>query len=320
MGSLLPSGRFFLSFLLITYFASCKQHTSTEVVSLAEASVHSGSSQESAGQTSQPLTSSFKDYWYAGEAEITSYALQQARYGELREGTAMLIYVTEPFLEGKQVKAESASLNNIPVLKLNATRNFLTGIYPYSIMSSTFYPVANDQHATKITASIQEWCGHVYAQLNNREQFEITAHSYFQSEADQSFHLQKATLENELWTKLRIRPETLPVGDLEVIPSLDFLRLVHQPLKAYRASASLTAKGTQQIYTLTYPDLRRTLTIHFQTAFPHAIEEWTETYPSGSSSNAPLQTSRATKIARLKTAYWRKNGNEDVSLRDSLGI
>ncbi len=320
MSSLLPSGRFLLSLLFITYFASCKQNTSAEAVSLAEASNRGGGSHELTGQNNKPLSGDFKDYWYAGEAEITSYTLQQARYGELREGTAMLIFVTEPFLEGKQVKAESTSPNNIPVLKLNTTRNFLTGIYPYSIMSSTFYPVADNQHALKIASSIQEWCGHVYAQLNNRAQFEINTHSYFEAEADQSFHIEKATLENELWTKIRIRPETLPTGDFEVIPALDYLRLVHQPLKAYRATASLTAKGTRQIYTLTYPGLKRTLTIHFQTAFPYAIEEWTETYPSGFGANASMLTSRATKIARLKTAYWRKNGNEDVSLRDSLGI
>ncbi|MEX0361456.1 MAG: septum formation inhibitor Maf, partial [Allomuricauda sp.] len=49
------------------------------------------------------LSEDFKSYWYAGNAEITSYKLEQARYGELRDGTAVLIYVTEPFLPEKQV-------------------------------------------------------------------------------------------------------------------------------------------------------------------------------------------------------------------------
>jgi hypothetical protein len=43
------------------------------------------------------LSQGFKDYWYAGEAEITSYELEQARYGEIRKGHAVLIYVTEEF-------------------------------------------------------------------------------------------------------------------------------------------------------------------------------------------------------------------------------
>jgi hypothetical protein len=136
----------------------------------------------------------FNDYWYAGEAEISSYNLQQSRYGETRNGTAVLIYVTEPFLEKKQVKADNSNPSNINVLKLNRTKNFTTGIYPYSIMQSTFYPIANNQHAIKVSCSIQEWCGHVYTQLNNREQFEIDSHSYFENQADSNFNLDKNSL------------------------------------------------------------------------------------------------------------------------------
>ena len=56
--------------------------------------------------TAKELSQTFKDYWYAGKAEITSYKLEQARYGEIRNGKAVLIYVTEDFLPNKQVKAE----------------------------------------------------------------------------------------------------------------------------------------------------------------------------------------------------------------------
>src|SRR5690606_11722530 len=79
------------------------------------------------------LIENFKSYWFDGQAEITSYTLEQERYGEIREGTAVLIYVTEDFLPGAQVKADQPSETNIPVLKLNKTKNFITGIYPYSI-------------------------------------------------------------------------------------------------------------------------------------------------------------------------------------------
>ncbi|GAL73363.1 hypothetical protein [Jejuia pallidilutea] len=123
----------------------------------------------------QPLSQQFKDYWYAGTAEISSYELNQARYGENREGTAVLIYVTEDFLPEIQVKANNQNTTNIPILKLNATKNFNTGIYPYSIMQSTFYPVANNQHALKVSSSMQEWCGQMYAQLNNKEKFNIAS-------------------------------------------------------------------------------------------------------------------------------------------------
>ena len=266
------------------------------------------------------LSENFKKYWYAGNAEITSYRLEQARYGEIREGKSVLIYVTEPFLADKQVKADGNNEDNIPVLKLNSTKRYLTGIYPYSIMSSTFYPVHDNQHALKVSNSVQEWCGHVYAQLNNRSKFEIMSHSYFESEADQSLQLEKTILENELWNKIRINPNDLPTGNLKIIPSFEYLRLRHKETKSYDATASLTNNGSLISYEITYPVLERTLTINFTAAFPHSIESWQESYKSGFGQNAKTLTSKATKLKRLKTAYWRKNKNSDLLLRDSLAL
>ncbi|WP_318308211.1 septum formation inhibitor Maf [Flagellimonas crocea] len=267
-----------------------------------------------------PLSEDFKKYWYAGEAEITSYKLEQARYGELRDGNAVLIYVTEPFLPKEQVKANNSNPENVSVLKLNATKKFLTGIYPYSIMSSTFYPVYDNQHAIKSSLSVQEWCGHVYSQLNNRDQFEFTSHSYFEGEADQAFTLEKSMLENEVWTKIRVNPENLPVGDISMIPSLEYLRLSHQEIRGYDASASISTKDGITTYTISYLELERNLMINFTSSFPYSIESWTEEFKSGFGQNAKLLTSKASKIKTLKTAYWGQNKNKDLILRDSLGL
>ena len=248
----------------------------------------------------------FNDYWYTGEAEITSYHLEQSRYGEIRKGTAVLIYVTEPFLEKKQVKADYSNPKNISVLKLNSTKNFTTGIYPYSIMQSTFYPITNNQHAIKISCSIQEWCGHVYTQLNNRKKYEIDSHSYFENQADSNFSLEKNSLENEIWTQLRIDPKSLPIGKINIIPSLEFIRLKHDPLQAYEASASLK-RGT---YILHYPSLNRKLTINFNPAFPYEILNWEE--------NINGNSTTATRLKTIKSAYWNKKSNEDGVLRQTL--
>ncbi len=271
-------------------------------------------------QLKKELTQAFKEYWYGGEAEITSYELKQARYGEIRNGTSVLVYVTEPFLAEKQVKADAHHADNIPVLKLNFTKNFLTGIYPYSIMTSNFYPVQDNGHALKVTNTVQEWCGHVFAQLNNKEKFEINSYSYFESEGDQHFSLDKAILENELWNKIRIDPKNLPTGALKIIPSLEFLRLRHKELKAYDATSKIEEQGALSIYEITYPELERTLTISFQSQFPYGIESWSETFISGFGPNAKSMTTTATKMKTIKSPYWQKNANSDVVLRDSLGL
>ena len=82
-----------------------------------------------------------KAYWYNNEAEISSYALSQARYGEVHKGKAVLVYVTEPFSPDKNTKADAPSDGNISVLKLNFMKKFNTGIYPYSMMTSIFFPL-----------------------------------------------------------------------------------------------------------------------------------------------------------------------------------
>lgn len=301
-----------LLFVVGTIIVSCKdKNTANTLVENSETT-----SDIEPFKKVRPLTQEFKDYWYNNEAEITSYKLEQARYGEMRDGTAVLIFVTEPFLLEEQVKADKNMPSNIPVLKLNATKNFDTGIYPYSIMQSVFYPVANNQHALKISCSVQEWCGHVYTQLNNRSEFDITSHSYFESEADEDFSLNKSILENELWTQLRIHPKTLPTGTIEVIPSFEFLRLRHVPFKGYPANATLTDNS----YSIDYPDLDRTLTIHFNSQFPFDIEGWEETFISGFGAKAKELTTKATKIKTIKSDYWNKNSNADSGLRETLGI
>ncbi|MCG2461384.1 septum formation inhibitor Maf [Flavobacteriaceae bacterium F89] len=266
------------------------------------------------------LSQEFKNYWFAGKAEITSYELEQARYGEMRHGKSVLIFVTEPFLAREQVKADEPHADNVPVLKLNSTKKFITGIYPYSVMSSCFYPLWDNQHAVKVSSSIQEWCGQQYIQLNNRRDFEIESHSYFEGEADQSLSLTKGILEDELWTKIRIDPGDLPKGKLKVIPSLEFIRMNHKEIKAYDATVTLSREGSLSTYKIDYPELQRALKITFSSAFPYTIESWSETAPSGSGPTSKTLTSTSKKIKSITTAYWQENKNSDLFLRDTLGL
>lgn len=266
------------------------------------------------------LSQAFKDYWYAGQAELAAYELEQARYGEIRKGHSVLIFVTEDFLPEKQVKADRYAKTNLPVLKLNFTKKFNTGIYPYSIMTSTFFPVNNKNHAIKATFTSQEWCGHVFTQLNNREQFDIHSYSYFESESDQNLSLDKTHLEDEIWLKIRIDPATLPVGEISIIPSLEFFRLNHRPYAAHQATATVQIDAEASVYTLQYPDLERSLSIRFETAFPHKILGWEETRKSGFGDKAKVMATKATLSKTLNSAYWTQNSNDEEYLRKELGL
>ncbi|MBK6893010.1 MAG: hypothetical protein IPH00_07720 [Flavobacteriales bacterium] len=56
----------------------------------------------------------FNTYWHQGKAELSHYALTQARYGELRDGNAVLVFVTEDVLDSAQVKMKAKAMHRTP--------------------------------------------------------------------------------------------------------------------------------------------------------------------------------------------------------------
>lgn len=273
----------------------------------------------------------FKSYWYQGVAELSHYRLEQARYGEVHHGDAVLIFVTEDFLPGKQVKYESGDrpAGTQSVLKLNFTRKFNTGIYPYSMMTSIFSPVAlsGASQPLKLAASAQEWCGQTYMQLNRRSgRFRGELHSYFQSEADQELDLPAGWLEDQIWTQIRLNPAALPQGEIHVIPGGHFLRFRHEEIKARKALGSLTktlvpslSADSVQVYRLEYPEIPRTLEITFSAHFPYEILAWEEENLSGFASPKMLKT-RAVRTHSLLLDYWNKHSLADSTYRGMLGM
>ena len=266
-------------------------------------------------------TQQTKDYWYDGTAEISSYALSQARYGELREGTAVLIFVTEPFSKTNNTKADEHRSDNVPVLKLNKTKNFVTGIYPYTMMNSTFFPFEGEITSLKITSSMHEWCGISHLEMENKGDLKFTLNSYFEGESFENKKIKKEILEDDLWTLIRLNPDLLPVGKMNVIPSIFYSRLSHQEIKAYKANITLTKDNDGvNIYKIEYPDTERSMTIRFTDAFPHTILGWEEVYSSGYGNNKKLLTTKADRKNTIKSDYWNKKRNTDVHLRDKLGL
>jgi len=265
----------------------------------------------------------FGDYWFQGEAEISSYELSQSRYGEQRDGHAVLVFVTEAFSKSKHVKLDKpneAGNDRVDIMKLNFIKKFNTGIYPYSMMQSVFTPLKLNEYprSLKTTASIQEWCGHVFNQFNLRgNKYQVELRSYFESEGDVNKELDNAILEDELWNRIRINPRSLPTGEFDVIPALFDSRLRHTNLNVTTADASLEEGTEETIYTINYPNDNREIIIRFQTQFPHKILGWEETYTSFSGKEV---TTSATLKETIKGPYWQQNGTEHNYLRQELGL
>jgi len=261
----------------------------------------------------------FNDYWYQGKAEISSYELSQSRYGAIHNGTAVMVFVSEDISKTTHIKLDDPLLHKsdaVNVLKLNTNKEFVTGIYKYSMMSSVYTPVDQEKypHSFKLTAGIQEWCGQTFMQANWKgNRYEVQQMSYFESEGDSRYSLVRGWLEDELWTSIRIAPNKLPIGEVKMIASPLYLRLTHQENKVYDAVTSLTIHADLYAYSVYYPELNRTLDIEFETGFPHKILGWRESYGDNEVTTGRL-------LNTIMSDYWMRNHPEDEILRDQLDL
>src|SRR5205823_5666230 len=85
------------------------------------------------------FTGAFWRHWGDGRGELSGYDLETPRYGALRHGIAVAIFVTETFSNSKRVKADPGmhpAFDEFPVMKLNLVQDFATGIYDYNLETS----------------------------------------------------------------------------------------------------------------------------------------------------------------------------------------
>ncbi|WP_452227895.1 septum formation inhibitor Maf [Lacinutrix sp. MEBiC02404] len=266
-----------------------------------------------------PLTNQFKEYWYSGKAELNSYTLKQSRYGEIRDGEVVLVFVTEPFSLSKQVKLDNpqdAREDNVSVLKLNNIRKFTTGIYDYSIVTSSFTPVDSKKypHTLKLNTSIQEWCGHTFTQLNlEEENYNFKQFSYFEADGDTEKTIPAALLEEELMTHIRLNNGQLPLGEIDLIFSTIYSRFGYHELKSTKAKISKTESDSIISYTIAYLNYERKLSIAVENEFPYKILSWTEDDGDGLITEAQLKKS-------INEPYWNQKSLGDEAKRKELQL
>ncbi len=274
----------------------------------------------------------FWSWWGDGKGELSSYKVTVARYGELREGHAVLVFVTEDISRTTRIKVESEAIpqsDRVPVLKLNHVVKFKTGIYDYSLLTSTFSAVTSEfgrspLQPLKISFSAQEWCGHVFQMLvPQREQVELTVHSYFQSEGEQKRNLAlpaNAAFEDNFLIWIReLQSEVLPAGqrrELQILPSAWVLRVAHQNVEFQsgwimkeEGEALKLAEGSAATWRWTWQVGARQEKYWVEKAYPHRILKWT----SSDGGKGEIQKT-------LRLPYWSLHGNDDLHYRRELGL
>lgn len=280
-----------------------------------------------AAQNAGATSPSFGEYWHDGKAELDGYRLTVSRYGEERAGTCVMVYVTEPFSESKNVKVDDPQrdpADTFDALKLNIVRDFQTGIYDYNTMVSVFVRSSNFAPA-KISFTSAEWCGHVYEELVfGAEGINGYYYSYFEDESGPRAldNAPQGVAEDNLFVLLRgLRGDYLEPGEsreVRLLPSVYFGRLAHKKPEWTSAEISRSPETERiqvpagdfstMVYNVRVAD-GRTGTFHIEAEYPHRIVRW---------HMLPDVKGELTGSARLE--YWRLNGNGDESYLEKLGL
>jgi hypothetical protein len=276
-----------------------------------------------------PVRPEFWPHWSDGKAEMNGYRLTQPRYGARRTGTATLIFVTEDFSDSVRVKADPGKhppSDVYPVWKLNAVREFQTGIYDYNVMTSVFARVAAGFPLAKVSFSSQEWCGHVYHQLLPRAgRLKGVSHSYFDGEADGTEDLEmpdRGVLEDALPIMLRgwVGAYLAP-GESRVVPYLPSLlraRLEHKPLRWGRARIE-RSKGPRE---------------RAVPAGRYAVDTWTVAVEAGPTLTYDIEAKAPFRLVRwsadtgeegvltgsTRLAYWKLNAPGGEKYLAEMGL
>ena len=279
----------------------------------------------------------FDAHWQDGKGELNGYRYSVTRYGVRRDGTAVLIYVTEPMSESRRVKVNDPAKNpkdTVEALKVNFVREFRTGIYDYHTLASLFTRT-RDFSPAKITFSSAEWCGHVFEEMIwNRHHIADRYQSYFEGESD----LKRLTIkdgaltEEELLVRLRgLRRDWIRPGERKTVPFLPSAfhrRLTHRPLawteaKVERARGVETVRvpaGRFETGVVTVRTDQRVGRFWIESAYPHRIIRWEWTALSSGSGGHGEGLDRGELTGSRRLAYWKLNGPEGERYRRELGL
>jgi hypothetical protein len=280
--------------------------------------------------------SAFWRAWGDGKAELDGYALVRPRYGELRTGTVVAVFVTEPWSLSAHVKADDVKAHPasdvIQALKLNLVEDFQTGIYDYNLMTSAWTAIPAGT-TPKVAFSSQEWCGTTYTDLVfEGASAAETVRSYFDGETGMhtlATPTGPALVEDSLlvWARDLAAPFSASTDarvNVAFLPSLARARLLHKPLAWTRATLTRSSASTSvdvpaghfavhrvhvDVAAVPGGEGARTIDIDVEDAPPRRI--------------IALRASDGYALAltgTLRTAYWMEHSEGDEKLLEQLGL
>jgi len=271
----------------------------------------------------------FWDHWGDGQAELAGYRLHQPRYGEMRTGEAVLIFVTETFTHAQRLKSDGGHSDEYPVIKLNEVRDFPTGVYDYNVMTSTFLRLDGADpigRPVKVSFSMQEWCGQVWDQWRiDENKWRRTGHGYFDGEGDaqtQGVFEGHTVFADALPLVVRgLTGDLLAPGasaSFLMVPRSMTERLTHTRSDPFPVTITRSAEhtlatvpaGRFEVETWTVQKSGQLLLTYLvEKAAPHRLIQW-----MGSNGE------RGELTGAVRMPYWQRAREGDEKLREQLGF
>lgn len=279
--------------------------------------------------TAPAWAADFYEHWGDGRAELSSYDVVQPRYGELRTGYGVMIFVTEDIHRDTYIKVESPTpaAKRLYVLKLNNVLKFKTGLYDYSVMTSVFAEVEAAEHPfalRKASLSAQEWCGHVFDEVRVRGgRISGELNSYFESEGRKKYQFERPrnfASEDGLLLRMReLKGEMLAVGErleLQLLPGLWSRRTAHEEHAFVTATLSkgaavqIKSAGAElSAHVWTLETAAGWKKYWIEKAYPHRILRWQHS-----------DGGRGDLKKTIRVPYWSLHNNAHEVYRTELEI
>lgn len=254
-------------------------------------------------KSARKLPEWFAGYWSTSLTEVSTYELQQARFGNVYEGEAYLSFSQVVYSRARQIAAvniDTLNKDQMKTLQLVGSRSYKCGNQWHALSQMVVMPqiFRDGPYALKIAASVNDLNGISYAQLNlDANKYLLQVRNPDNREGDQNRVVQLTMTEDQIWCMMRIYPDSLPTGGAFMLPGLLSTRLRNEMMQPLAVKLSLhkaelgelppalQTRGLLKVYTIDYPVNGRTLQIYFNAAPPHLIEGWKDSYQdSGTSS------------------------------------
>ena len=291
----------------------------------------------SATSTQAPsvASESFWAHWGDGQAEVNGYTIQNSRYGDTRPGEAVMVFVTETLTHGKRVKTDGNQTDTFPVMKLNAIHDFQTGMYDYNVMTSSFVPLNGETPRgvpTKISFSMQEWCGNTYAEATTIHEYgdpataiRLQSHNYLdgQGATTTDLPLQHSPISNDALPILirGIAGPLLSPGETQSVNLLPRIADSHMQKRPWSWQTAVLSRsptnqriqvpaGEYDAFSFTIePEIGPTVTYLVETNPPHRIIGW-------ETDNGE----KASLTGSIRTEYWNQQAPGHAIMRSKLGL